>query len=122
VGDGRARARRLARRGCSSGRKTARGAVLWRAGHGSKLDANYLTPAEAEAKLAELLDAERRRPSVTRAARGKTFGEAIERWLDWVEHEAGVDPGTLRGYRVIAGKLKQEFPADTPAPGHQAEH
>jgi integrase len=97
-----------------SGRTTARGAVLWRAGHGSKPDDTYLTPAEAEAKLGELLDAERRRPSVARAARGKTFGDAIERWLDWVEHEAGVDPGTLRGYRVISGKLKQKFPADMP--------
>jgi integrase len=97
-----------------SGRTTARGAVLWRAGHGSKPDASYLTPTEAEAKLAELLDAERRRPRAPRAARGKTFGDAINRWLDWVEHESGVDPGTLRGYRVIAGKLKEEFPADTP--------
>jgi hypothetical protein len=87
-----------------SGKTTARG----------KPDASYLTPAEAEAKLRELLDAERKPPSVTRATRGKTFGEAIERWLDWVEHEAGVDPGTLRGYRVIAGKLKEEFPAGTP--------
>ncbi len=97
-----------------SGKTTARGAVLWRAGHGSKPDASYLTPVEAEARLAQLLDAERRRPRAPRAARGKTFGEAIKRWLDHVEHEAGVDPGTLRGYRVIAGKLKEEFPADMP--------
>ena len=98
-----------------SGKTTARGAVLWRAGHGSKPDASYLTPAEAEAKLAALIDdAKQKRTRAPRAARGKTFGEAIKRWLDHVEHEAGVDPGTLRGYRVIAGKLKEEFPADTP--------
>jgi hypothetical protein len=98
-----------------SGKTTARGAVLWRAGHGSKPDASYLTPAEAEAKLATLLDeARQKRTSAPRAARGKTFGGAIKRWLDHVVHEAGVDPGTLRGYRVIAGKLKEEFPADTP--------
>jgi hypothetical protein len=77
--------------------------VLWRAGHASKPDASYLTPAEAEVKFAALLDdAKQKRPSAPRAARGKTFSDAIKRWLDHVAHEAGVDPGTLRGYRVIA--------------------
>ena len=55
-----------------SGRTTARGAVLWRAGHGSKPDASYLTPAEAEAKLAELLDdAKQKRASAPRACQGQ---------------------------------------------------
>ena len=101
--------------GALVGQDDRAGAVLWRAGHGSKPDASYLTPAEAEVKLVALLDdAKQKQGSAPRAARGKTFGEAITRWLDWVEHEAGVDPGTLRGYRVIAGKLKEEFPAETP--------
>jgi hypothetical protein len=71
-------------------------AGLWRAGHGSKPDASYLTPAEAEVKLAALLDeAKQRRPSAPRAARGKTSGDAITRWLDHVEHEAGVDAAAM---------------------------
>ena len=68
---------------CSSGKTTARGAVLWRAGHGSKPDASYLTPAEAEAKLAALLDdAKQKRPSAPRAARAvMTFLTASRRTL-----------------------------------------
>src|SRR5688572_18339980 len=38
-----------------SGRRTPRGAVVWRAANGSKPDASYLTPAEAEDALQRLL-------------------------------------------------------------------
>src|SRR5271167_4178109 len=40
-----------------SGRRTPRGAVVWRAGDGPKPSPTHLTPKEAEARLKELLDA-----------------------------------------------------------------
>lgn len=39
-----------------SGRRTPRGAVIWRAGDGSK-PAGHLTPADAEAALREIREA-----------------------------------------------------------------
>lgn len=99
-----------------SGKRTARGAVLWRAGHGSKPDDSYLTPAEANERLARLLDAERRRPApAVRAPKAKKFGEAIDAFLHHSEHVAGVEETTLRGYRVASGMLAdEEFPRETP--------
>src|ERR671939_241478 len=46
-----------------SGRRTPRGAIVWRAANGSKPDPTYLTPAEAEAALDELLAAAVREPT-----------------------------------------------------------
>ena len=46
-----------------SGRRTARGAVVWWAANGSKPDADHLTPAEADTALRELLDTAVREPT-----------------------------------------------------------
>jgi hypothetical protein len=99
-----------------SGKTTARGATVWRAGNGSKPDERYLTPAEAQAKLSELLATHERRPQsrVPRRARGRTFGEAVEAFLHRAEHVTGVEETTLRNYRVAARMLKQEFSAEMP--------
>jgi integrase len=97
--------------------------VLWRAGHGSKPDDSYLTPVEANERLARLLDAERRRPvPAMRVPKPKTFGEAIDVFLHHSEHVAGVEETTLRGYRVTAGMLAaEEFPRETPVRSVTAE-
>jgi len=97
-----------------SGKTTARGATVWRAGNGSKPDERHLTPTEAQAKLEELLEAGRKQPAARRRVRGKTFGDACEAFLRRAEHLGGVEETTLRNYRVAAGKLKEEFPAETP--------
>jgi hypothetical protein len=39
-----------------SGRRTARGAVIWPAGHGPKPSPEYLTPKEAQACLEAILE------------------------------------------------------------------
>ena len=46
-----------------SGRRTARGAVVWWAANGSRPDADHLTPAEADTVLRELLDTAVREPT-----------------------------------------------------------
>lgn len=98
----------------ATGRKTPRGAPVWRAGDGSKPDQTYLTPKDAEDELEILLNAERSKPSAVRRVSGKTFGEAAAAWLDHAESIGGVTPTTLRNYRVMVGKLKEEFAADLP--------
>lgn len=97
-----------------TGRRTARGAPVWRAADSSKPDQTYLTPKEAEGELDALLSAERSKPAATRRAAGKTFGEAADEWLAQAENVGGVTSTTLRNYRVTVGKLKEEFAADMP--------
>jgi hypothetical protein len=74
-------------------RRTPRGAVIWRAANGSKPDARYLTPAEAEAAPEELLAAATREPNGPRRRRAqdRTFGEACEAWLAYVHHVPQTD-------------------------------
>lgn len=93
-----------------SGRRTARGAVVWRAASGPKPDHTYLTPRDAEEALDALIAAERAKPRSSRRLRGKTFGDAAAAWLSHVESFNGVEATTLNNYRVIVGKLHTEFP------------
>lgn len=97
-----------------SGRKTARGAVVWRAADGPKPDQTYLTPKDAQGALDALLTAERAKPAGTTKVRGKTFGDATDAWLAHTQGVRDVAPTTLRGYRVIVGKLYDEFPKELP--------
>ncbi|WP_432419797.1 hypothetical protein [Baekduia alba] len=102
-----------------SGRKTARGAVIWRTPAGPKPD-GHLTPREAQAEL-EVLLAEQRAVvaglpdvPVKVTAGSKTFADAVEAWLAYVADEKQLAPSTLRSYRGIARThLLPEFKAGT---------
>ena len=99
-----------------SGRRTPRGAVIWRAANGSKPDSGYLTPAEAEAALEQLLAAAVREPTDPRRKRAQdhTFGEACDAWLAYVAHEKDRRPSTIGDYRnAVRRYLIPEFGADT---------
>jgi hypothetical protein len=99
-----------------SGRRTARGATIWRAADGSCPD-GHLTPNAAQAALDDLLAAERGKPAQRPApADGiKTFGDATQAWLEYVSHEKQLAPSTLRRYRSIVDvHLLPEFGASTP--------
>jgi integrase len=91
-----------------SGRKSPRGAVVWRAANGSKPDHTYLTPKEAQDALDVLLAAERAKPSSAPRVGGKTFGDAAAEWLAHSEGVRGVAPTTLAGYRVMVRVLQEE--------------
>jgi integrase len=101
-----------------SGRKTARGAVIWRSGDGPKPTPDHLTPDEAANRLSEILAAAPREsvgdgpsPEATVA----TFGDAVEAWLAYVEHEKHRKPSTLRDYRNVSRHdLLPRFGAETP--------
>jgi len=96
-----------------SGRRTARGAVVWRVADGPRPDARFLAPREAADALEALLAAERGKPGGRRTVKCKTFGDACGAWLEHAERVDGVQDTTLRGYRVIASKLQAEFGSDT---------
>ncbi len=93
---------------------TARGATKWRAADGSKPD-GYLTPADAEGRLAELLAASPREPTIAKQHRGKTFDEACAEWLRYLEFDRQRARSTLGDYRrSVNSYLLPELGADTP--------
>jgi hypothetical protein len=99
-----------------SGRRTPRGAVIWRAANGSKPDPSYLTPAEAEDALQRLLASALREPTdpSKRRRQGHTFGEACEAWLTYVAEEIDRRPSTITDYRnTVRRYLIGEFGANT---------
>jgi len=99
-----------------SGRRTPRGAVVWRAANGSKPDPSYLTPAEAEDELRRLLGEAGRQPTDPRRRRASdhTFGEACEAWLAYIAHEKDRRPSTVKDYgNTVRRYLLAEFGAET---------
>jgi len=83
----------------SSGKRTARGAIVWHAGDGPKPDASYLTPREAELVLRGLLEHEAvARPSI-RNARGAP------------ERACSSDEAEPQGLTVTAQSLTQSPPS-----------
>lgn len=86
-----------------TGRRTARGAPVWRAADGPKPD-GYLTPRDARDALAAVLDAEKAKPrTVAARAGGRTFGDLCRAYLVYAEREQAVPvtASTLANYRRI---------------------
>jgi integrase len=84
-----------------SGRRTARGAFVWRAADGPKPDPSYLTPDEAAFRLREILAAAPKRRRVGVAAMAMTFGELAEEWLAHGERKRRLKRSTLTDYRQV---------------------
>lgn len=98
-----------------SGKRTPRGAIVWRAASGSKPDETYLTPKESDEALTQILDEERRKPPEKRSTPGKTWGDATTGWLRHVESVRHVAPTTLQNYKSIVGQLESEgLPTELP--------
>lgn len=94
-----------------SGRRTARGAVVWRAGDGSKPTPQHLTPKEAGAKLEEIVaGAPRSRPATQQG----TLREACEGYAADRKRRNGLKPSTEMDYENLFGRLYRDFGADTP--------
>jgi integrase len=100
-----------------SGRRTARGAVVWRAADGPKPSEEFLTPSEAEDQLRGLLFEAPRLPTDPRRRlpEDRTFGEACQSWLIYVEHDRARRPSTVKDYHnAVHCYLLPEFGAETP--------
>jgi integrase len=85
----------------SSGKRTARGAVIWHSADGPKPDSSYLTPREAEAELRRLLEHDAVKVPTPRSPRGGsiTFADAAEAWLRHGERKRNLKRSTLRDYQ-----------------------
>jgi integrase len=102
-----------------SGRRTPRGAVIWRAAPGP-CPPGAVTPKAAQAALDALLDEARlaipdlpvEAPAVEDVP---TFGDAVAAWLEYLEVETRRKKSTLRDARNVArADLLPRFGAETP--------
>jgi integrase len=87
----------------SSGKRTARGAVIWHAADGPKPDPSYMTPKEAAVELRRMLEhdvAKRPTPRTTSGA-PVTFADAAESWLQHGERKRNLKRSTLTDYRQV---------------------
>lgn len=94
-----------------SGRRTPRGAVRWSARDGSKPE-GYLTPADADGLLHDLLARAPRRP--TRSLRTPlTLRAACDEWLRRAEHDSEVKHSTLGDYGNVCARICRDLGAGT---------
>lgn len=98
-----------------SGRRTARGAIVWRANDGGAPD-GALTPKAAQDTLTDFLERERRKGGRRPRQAGETFGEAADAFVAHAASVGGergeVSPSTLRGYRSLIKVVGVEFPPE----------
>lgn len=98
-----------------SGRRTARGAIIWRAGNGPRPTSEHLTPRDAEDRLAGMLRAlEDKVGSHADPACAGTLRMATEGWLAERIAEKGLKRSTVESYEDMFGRLYRELGADTP--------
>jgi integrase len=98
-----------------SGRRTPRGAIIWRAGDGPKPTPEHLTPKDARAELGQILNTSRERAAATRQGRPQgSLREAIESWLDERQAKRGLKRSTIACYDDMFGRLCRDLGADTP--------
>jgi integrase len=99
----------------SSGKRTARGAIVWHAADEPKPDSLHLTPKEARAELRRLLehDAVKRPTPRTTAGAAITFAEAAEAWLSHGERKRNLKRSTLKDYRQVLDAYLLPAPDDT---------
>lgn len=96
------------------GRRTERGAPVYRTPDGPKPD-GYLSPKDARQALDALLVAERDKPQTNVRHHGRTFQDAVDEWLRHREKEKECAETTMRDYRATAERdLIPFFGADTP--------
>ena len=103
-----------------SGKRTPRGATIWRAANGP-CPPGHLTPKAAEDRLARLLEEIRAAPRMPRVVEAQeqrtvpTFGDAIDAWLVYLRVEKRRKASTVQDAKNVAnGVLIPHFDRDTP--------
>jgi integrase len=96
-----------------SGRRTPRGAVVWRAGDGRKPSAAHLTPREAVARLEEILD-DAEAGARTAAAAAASLREAAEGWVAERSAKKQLKRSTVAVYEDMFERLCRDLGGDTP--------
>jgi integrase len=96
-----------------SGRRTPRGAIVWRAGDGRKPSPAHLTPREAEARLEEILD-DAEANARTTAAGTASLREIAEGWVAERSAKKQLKRSTVAVYEDIFERLCRDLGGDTP--------
>ena len=78
-----------------SGKRTPRAAIVWRAADGRKPDSSYLSPAQAEDLLRQILAGAPRRATRPRPGTGTRFMDVAEDWMLHGERKRGLKRGTV---------------------------
>src|SRR3954471_23837973 len=84
-----------------SGKRTARGAIVWHTANGPKPDSSYLTPADAADELRRILAGAARASGTRRRQAGPAFEAVAWDWLEHGERKRGLKHSTLRDYRYL---------------------
>ena len=95
-----------------SGRKTPRGAIVWRAADGPKPTPEHLTPRDAEEKLRDILQAAEETTRRERVA--VPLHRAAEAWLAARLNERGLKRSTVADYEDMSERLYRDLGAETP--------
>ena len=95
-----------------SGRRTPRGAVKWVTRDGSKPE-GYLSPADAEELLAEMLACAPRRRTAPANSRRMTLREACDHWLAWARNDREIKRSSLDDYTNVCNRVCRELGAAT---------
>jgi integrase len=98
-----------------SGRRTPRGAIIWRAGDGPRPTPEHLTPKDAEQLLAGILD-ELRRPTEPEdeATQVATLFDVTQGWVAERARDKDLKRTTLDGYEIMFERLYRDLGAKTP--------
>lgn len=98
-----------------SGRKTARGAIIWRAGNGPRPTPEHLTPKDAEERLEAILrELEDKAELPDADEQQATLRQTIEGWVAERERDKGLKRSTLASYNSMFERLYRDLGADTP--------
>ena len=98
-----------------SGRRSARGAIIWRAGDGPLPTPEHITPKDAQEQLDAILselagDTEER----DEASQLHTLFDATQGWVAERHRDKDLKRTTLTGYEVMFERLYRDLGAQTP--------
>lgn len=91
-----------------SGRRTPRGAIVWRSADGARPTEEYLTPKDAEKELATIVAAAPRTQTQERPASAMTLREACDAWLTRAERDE-VKRSTRGEYGYCADRICRDL-------------